>query len=249
MTAGGKRVRGGGWKSAQQGFKRSRVEVMMPGIAFTVGNLARTQQATSCLIEAIQPLILAHDEQPRGNGSTLSDALQEELGELRASKKQIRSGGDLCKGVAYITVQCGNANKRPSELVHSLLSDEDNKLPAFVSRIIPFDYVTSPHFRNASDLVIARIKPFFESIIKPTTWNMKFSKHAMSSIDQNEILSVLIDEIPARHEPSVMGSEWTVLIDVTPVLCGMSVVSDFERLCEYNVNRISKLRERAVSEE
>ena len=212
---------------------------MSPGIAFTVGNLARTQQATSCLIEAVQPLLMASDDGP--TKLSLSEALGAELGELRANKKKLQSGGDLCKGVAYVKIQT-STSLRPSELVHALLSDEKNKLPAYVSRIIPFDYVTSPHFRNASDLVTARIKPFFESISSPTTWNMRFSKHAMSSVEQRQILNVLLSEIPERHEASVMDAEWTVLIDVTPVLCGMSVVRDFEKLAEYNVNKLAKLR-------
>ena len=210
---------------------------MSPGIAFTVGNLARTQQATSCLIEAVQPLLLESVEEP--TSMSLSEALGAELGELRANKKKLQSGGDLCKGVAYVKIQ---GAMRPSQLVHALLSDEKNKLPAYVSRIIPFDYVTSPHFRNASDLVTARIKPFFESITLPTTWNMRFSRHAMSSVEQRQILDVLLTEIPERHEASVMDAEWTVLIDVTPVLCGMSVVRDFEKLGEYNVNKLAKLR-------
>jgi len=214
---------------------------MSPGIAFTVGNLARTQQATSCMIEAIQPLLLA-EEAVEDETVSVSDLLGAELGVLRANKRKLQSGGDLCKGVAYIKLLTQNG-KKPSQLVHELFSNEKNKLPAFVSRVIPFDFVTSPHFRNASDLVVARIAPFFEAIETPTTWNMKFSKHAMSSVDQRQILDVLIKEIPERHEPSVMAAEWTVLIDVTPAMCGMSVVRDFEKLAEFNVNKISKLRE------
>jgi hypothetical protein len=51
--------------------KRKREDVMSPGIAFTVGNLARTQQATSCLIEAIQPLLIAESQYLRNNCSKL----------------------------------------------------------------------------------------------------------------------------------------------------------------------------------
>lgn len=224
------------------GFKRKREDTMYPGIAFTVGNLARTQQATSCLIEAIQPLLLS-EETPQGDNETsLSDLLRSELGELRATKRTMQSGGDLCKGVAYVKILT-TTGKRPSELVYELLSNDKNKLPAYISRLMPFDFVTSPHVRNATEVIIARVKPFFEAIAEPTMWNMRFSKHSNSSVDQRKLLDVLIEQIPDRHEPSAMAADWTILIDVTPVMCGMSIVKDFEKLGDYNINKLAKQRE------
>jgi hypothetical protein len=189
----------------------------------------------------VQPLLLAGQSLSEDAGLPLSDALGAEIGELRAAKRKLVSGGDLCKGVAYVKL-LDLSGKMPSQLVHDLLSNSQNKLPAYISRIIPFDFVTSPHMRNATDLVSARIKPFFENLVEPTTWNMKFSRHAMSSVDQGQLLAALLNEIPERHEASVMSGEWTIIIDVTPVVCGMSVVRDFEKLCEYNVNKLAQLR-------
>lgn len=219
--------------------KRKRYETMYPGVAITVGNPGKIPRAVSCLMQALQGVQQDEKEGHCRIGS-ISDLLGAELEDMRANKKKFQSAGDLCRGIAYI--KFANEGVKPSELVHRLLEDESRPLPPFISRIIPFDYVSHPHYADATGIVVREIKPFFEGIEKSTTWTLKYSKHAMSSVDKSKLLQVMIEQIPDRHEPTVMGAEWTILVDVTPVICGISIVRDYEKFCEYNVAKLVQQR-------
>ena len=225
--------------------KRKRYESMFPGFAFTVGNPSRIPQATSCLIQSLQSVLSDTKESVTENGKSLSDLLAEEMDEIKSNKKRLQSAGDLCRGIPYIKLSQPCVYK-PSQLLHMLLSDTKYPLPAYVARVIPYDWVTHPHLSNATNLIIKEIKPFFESIHQPSSWNLKMGKHSMGSIDKAKLLEVLIDHIPDRHEPSVMSAEWTLLVDITPVMCGMALVRDYETLFEFKIGKLQDERNKAI---
>jgi hypothetical protein len=243
------------------------------GVAFTISTPSKTARATSQLIDCLDRIYdkLAAQTGGEGQGSSSSsgrdglepqafaEELANELEMLKKTPKRFKSGGDLCRGVAFVKCNFGSSSIRPSQLVWNLLNNTETVLPSLCSRLVPFDFVCPPHPRNFEDLIRAHVKGYVMELFKGSegseltgdsdfagdkyTWRLEYNKHNMSSLPKSEVLKVLMEELPGS--PAVMGAKYHVLVDVNPGICGVSVVSDFERLENYNVLKVLQQRKDA----
>lgn len=187
-------------------------------------------------------------QQPRnGTHKSVSEALESELRELRgedeeggvqaAKKRRISFLGEVTRGVAILS--CPRKADAPdfpapSQLVESVFQEHRKGTGLvhdvrFVVRLLPLDFVCSPHLSNFRTAAAASLPTAFASVPPGATWYLAWFGRAMSTIKREDALVVIKEVLkPLGLELSVSDAEHMIIVEVNPALCGFSVLRDFD---------------------
>ncbi|CAE7808231.1 ABC1K7 [Symbiodinium sp. CCMP2592] len=119
----------------------------------------------------------------------------------------------------------------------------------FVCRMAPLDYVCAPHLKNFQAAAAAVLPGAFAKARDGAGWYFAFHSRAMGTIKRDEAMSVSSTRLkqvlgPLPVELSVSDAEYMVVIEVNPVLCGFSVLQDYEDLLhECNLQKACEVYE------
>eukprot|EP00920_Eleutheroschizon_duboscqi_P031275 GHVT01075585.1.p1 GENE.GHVT01075585.1~~GHVT01075585.1.p1 ORF type:complete len:461 (+),score=136.86 GHVT01075585.1:347-1729(+) len=71
------------------------------------------------------------------------------------------------------------------------------------------------------------------------TWSLLFSERHMKTLKKEEVLECLDQLVGPNYSVNLTDATYTIIVEVNPVLCGISVVSDYQRLKKFNVARLA----------
>ncbi|CAE7271813.1 ABC1K7, partial [Symbiodinium sp. KB8] len=203
----------------QQGNARS--DPVAGDIAKQCCSSNRTETMAKWLKDAFNPITAEDTPAARSAGESLEAELQEDL----------------------------NAPS-PSELVQRVFvqqrdGGQDAQAARFVCRMAPLDYVCAPHLKNFQAAAAAVLPGAFAKARDGAGWYFAFHSRAMGTIKRDEAMSVLKQVLgPLPVELSVSDAEYMVVIEVNPVLCGFSVLQDYEHLLhECNLQKACEVYE------
>ncbi|CAJ1328429.1 unnamed protein product [Effrenium voratum] len=172
------------------------------------------------------------DEPLDGERRSVGQSLDAELEALKAQprRKRLRFHSEVSRGVALLAYE--PQQPLPSETVQKIfgLRKEANCPGArFVVRLAPLDFVCSPHLKSFQAAAAATLPNQFASARPGAGWYMAFHSRAMGTIKRDEAMQALKDILrPLDLDLSVSDAEYTVLVEVNPVLCGFSVLQGYE---------------------
>jgi len=187
--------------------------------------------------------------------SSLISELEAELQELRgdgataAKRPRIRFHGEVTRGISVLACpqKADSPNfPAPSVLVESVLATQRRESTSrFVVRLLPLDYVCSPHLSNFRDAVRKHLPVAFAGMKEGTCWYIACFFRAMATIKREDVLSICKEVLgPLGMDLSVSDAEYTIMVEVNPSLCGFSVLRDYENgLHECHVQRACRAKE------
>eukprot|EP00439_Symbiodinium_sp_Y106_P046414 s2427_g5.t3 len=166
----------------------------------------------------------------------------------------------------FVSLQKDLNAPSPSVLVQRVFAQQrdgghDAQAARFVCRMAPLDYVCAPHLKNFQAAAAAVLPGAFAKARDGAGWYFAFHSRAMGTIKRDEAMSVLKQVLgPLPVELSVSDAErpgpdemYMVVIEVwaaafipvvNPVLCGFSVLQDYENLLhECNLQKACEVYE------
>jgi hypothetical protein len=166
----------------------------------------------------------------------ISDEIENELAQLKASKRNFKYIGELSRGIGLLSVP---RKITPSHFLFTLLSgDLPSVPPMFVSRVFPLDWVCAPNQVSFESVVVPLVKEKFASFPDDLTWKLEFDRHGLTNITKESAIGCLHDVIDPRHEVSIHNPDVVVMIQVTTQTCGVSLLRGFDKLCNYNLRKL-----------
>eukprot|EP00928_Gymnodinium_smaydae_P012222 TRINITY_DN14442_c0_g2_i1.p1 TRINITY_DN14442_c0_g2~~TRINITY_DN14442_c0_g2_i1.p1 ORF type:complete len:335 (-),score=65.23 TRINITY_DN14442_c0_g2_i1:41-1045(-) len=181
---------------------------------------------------------------------SVNDLLAAELKELQteretefSTRERICFHCEPCRGVAIICCpqksQADSTFPMPSALVNNIFEryakDSNGELSAvrFLARLVPLDFVCSPHPKNFAAAAVASLPGAFSRIgaKEGSTWYCSFNCRAMSTIKREDVLVACKDVLrPLGYDMEVSEADYIVVVEVNPALCGFSVLkaADYE---------------------
>lgn len=224
-------------------FRKSVVRERVPGLLFTVSNPSKLQLAANSLLalcdshySQADESVLTTDEIPESDNVNISDAIEQELSQLNASKRNFKYLGELTRGIGLLSFP---RKTTPSDFVFTLLSgDLPSVPPMFVSRIIPIDWVCAPNQVSFESVIVPLVKAKFASFTDDITWKLELDRHGLTNITKESAIECLHSVIDPRHEVSIFNPDVVVMIQVTTQTCGVSLLRGFDKLCNYNLRKL-----------
>lgn len=206
--------------------------------------------------ESLRQVPEAKEDTPaaRSAGESLEAELQALRGDgsVKPQKKPLHFYCEVSRGVALLSYpgeEDLNAPS-PSVLVQRVFAQQrdgghDAQAARFVCRMAPLDYVCAPHLKNFQAAAAAVLPGAFAKARDGAGWYFAFHSRAMGTIKRDEAMSVLKQVLgPLPVELSVSDAEYMVVIEVNPVLCGFSVLQDYENLLhECNLQKACEVYE------
>ncbi|CAE7304175.1 ABC1K7 [Symbiodinium natans] len=212
--------------------------------------------------EALRKAPEAKEETPaaRSAGESLESELQALRGDGAAKppRRPLHFYCEVSRGVALLACPGEEAVDfpSPSALVQRVFAQQrdgghDVQAARFVCRMAPFDYVCPPHLKNFQATAAAVLPGALAKAREGAGWYFAFHSRAMSTIKRDEAMGVLKQVLaPLPVELSVSDAEYMVVIEVNPVLCGFSVLQDYEGLLhECNLQKACEVYENKAASE
>ncbi|OLQ07485.1 hypothetical protein AK812_SmicGene9097 [Symbiodinium microadriaticum] len=207
--------------------------------------------------ESLRQVPEAKEDTPaaRSAGESLEAELQALRGDgsAKPQKRPLHFYCEVSRGVALLSYPGEEEDLNapsPSELVQRVFvqqrdGGQDAQAARFVCRMAPLDYVCAPHLKNFQAAAAAVLPGAFAKARDGAGWYFAFHSRAMGTIKRDEAMSVLKQVLgPLPVELSVSDAEYMVVIEVNPVLCGFSVLQDYEHLLhECNLQKACEVYE------
>jgi hypothetical protein len=183
----------------------------------------------------------------KGKGSTVKDALEEELAALRSkSEKDVLERVNVnSRGVFMIKVNVPGIDIQ--DFVHFILTDfEEKKVRKlrFVSQAVPVDTVA---YSKIDDLG-KTIKPLLDKVLNSPSreackYKIWIKRRNNKSLDREEIQKSLGALVDSKHGVDFKNAECVVAVNVIGSLVCITVSDHFDRFFEYNVNKVCRVKE------
>lgn len=110
------------------------------------------------------------------------------------------------------------------------------RVARFVVRMLPLDIVCSPHMKNFKVAATEYISKVFADVKEGSSWRLLLQSRAMNTLKKEDVLPCLKEILnPLNMDMSVCDAEYTILVEVNPSLCGISVIQDFAALHDCNL--------------
>ncbi|CAE7866314.1 ABC1K8 [Symbiodinium necroappetens] len=215
----------------------------------------RTETMAKWLKDAFNPITAEDTPAARSAGESLEAELQALRGDgsAKPQKRPLHFYCEVSRGVALLSYPGEEEDLNapsPSELVQRVFvqqrdGGQDAQAARFVCRMAPLDYVCAPHLKNFQAAAAAVLPGAFAKARDGAGWYFAFHSRAMGTIKRDEAMSVLKQVLgPLPVELSVSDAEYMVVIEVNPVLCGFSVLQDYEHLLhECNLQKACEVYE------
>ncbi|CEL91679.1 unnamed protein product [Vitrella brassicaformis CCMP3155] len=159
-------------------------------------------------------------------------------------------------------------DSRPSELAWKLFDRTVNTKVAnsrFINRLLPIDYICRPHMENFTRLARQLIpRHFTPAPAKPQaeegkadgesaavaappppsapesfcTWKCEFNARSMKTIARKDVYAAIEELIDKRHKVNLTNPDRTILVEVNPRFCGVSVLREWSRFEGYNLGKL-----------
>ncbi|KAJ3000675.1 hypothetical protein HDV02_004360 [Globomyces sp. JEL0801] len=181
--------------------------------------------------------------------SNIEDELENELLMLKKRDKKLFS--HIQTGIDCTVFIRVHPSLNPSDFIHKLLSQFFKlkvKKTRFCSRLIPLNNTCFATMREIKLMAEILLKDYFESK-SSITYSVVPKIRNNSKIIRDELITNIASLVPVHHVVNLSTPSVCIIVEILNNVCGISIVSDYQKLKRYNVEQLleSEVKEKPES--
>ncbi|KAJ3274575.1 hypothetical protein HDV01_002417 [Terramyces sp. JEL0728] len=173
---------------------------------------------------------------------SIEDLLQQELNSIKSTKKKIFSM--IPTNIPCTLFIKTNDTIEPVSFILKLMNDFiDSKIKntRYTSRIIPITDTCFALMKDIKEMASKLIHAHFDDL-PPSTFVIipKIRNNTSLKNARDELIKIVADIVPTKHKVDINGAEYSIMIEIMNNVCGVSIVSDYNRLKKFNLEQFTE---------